>query len=89
MSAGIYGVMGITILSDLAYGSGRFNLSQGIFNAVTAIGVAASNYLAGVLIDALGVSSTCLIAAAVTFISLLLVVKLMPETKDRPPLSAT
>ncbi len=87
MSAGIYGVMGITILSDLAYGSGRFNLSQGIFNAVTAVGVAASNYLAGVLIDALGVSSTCFISATVTFISLLLIAKLMPETKDRPPFS--
>jgi predicted MFS family arabinose efflux permease len=88
MSAGIYGVITLTMLSDLAYGSGRFNLSQGIFNAFTAIGIAASNYLAGILIDTVGFSSTCFISAVVTFISLVLVAKLMPETKDRPPVSS-
>jgi len=87
LSAGIYGVISLTILSDLAYGSGRFNLGQGIFNAFTAIGIAASNYLAGVLIDSVGFTATCLIAMTVTSGTLLFLIKLMPETKDRPPLS--
>jgi MFS family permease len=89
MSAGIYGVIGLTILTDLTAGTGRFNLSQGIFNAFTAIGIAASNYLAGVLIDSVGFSSTCFISAAVTFITLLLAAKLIPETKDRPPVAVS
>ncbi len=88
MSAGIYGVVCLTILADLAYGSGRFNLSQGIFNAFTAIGIAASNFLAGILIDTLGFSSTCLIATFVTLITFVFLTKLIPETKDRPPLSS-
>ncbi len=83
LSAGINGVIGLTMLSDIVYGSGRFNLSQGLFNAFTAIGIAASNYLAGVLIDSLGFSSTCVIAASVTLISLVIFAKWVPETKDR------
>ncbi len=88
LSAGIFGVVSLTILSDLAYGSGRFNLSQGIFNAFTAIGIAASNYIAGVLIDTLGFSPTCFIATAVTLVTFVLLAKLMPETKDRLPLAS-
>jgi MFS family permease len=83
LSAGIYGVIGLTMLSDIVYGSGRFNLSQGFFNAFTAIGIAASNYLAGVLIDNLGFSSTCVIACLTTLISFAFIAKLMPETKNR------
>jgi MFS family permease len=83
LSAGIYGVIGLTMLSDIVYGSGRFNLSQGFFNAFTAVGIAASNYLAGVLIDNLGFSSTCVIACLTTLISFAFIAKLMPETKDR------
>jgi MFS family permease len=83
LSAGIYGVIGLTMLSDIVYGSGRFNLSQGFFNAFTAVGIAASNYLAGILIDKLGFTATCLIAALTTLISLVFIVKFVPETNNR------
>ena len=84
LSAGIFGVIIITIVSDLAYGSGHFNLSQGITYMFCTIGAAVSNYLGGVLADKLGFEPACFILMLTGVAGFLFVAKFMPETKDRP-----
>jgi len=86
ISAGVFGVISITIVSDLAYGSGHFNLSQGITYAFCAIGAAASNYIGGILADKLGFEPACFILMFTGILGLIFVAKFMPETKDRLPL---
>ena len=88
ISAGVFGVISITIVSDLAYGSGHFNLSQGIVYTSCAIGAAASNYFGGILADKLGFEPACFILMAIAIIGVIFVAKAMPETKDRQPLSS-
>jgi len=89
ISAGVFGVISITIVSDLAYGSGHFNLSQGITYAFCAIGAAASNYLGGVFADKLGFEPACFILMFTGIVGLIFVAKFMPETRDRKPLSSS
>jgi len=86
VSAGVFGVISITIVSDLAYGSGHFNLSQGLTYAFCAIGAAASNYLGGMLADKLGFEPACFIIVCTGLSGLVFVAKFMPETKDRGPI---
>lgn len=87
ISAGVFGVISITIVSDLAYGSGHFNLSQGITYTFCAMGAAASNYLGGIFADKVGFEPACFILMFIGIIGLIFVAKAMPETKDRKPLS--
>jgi predicted MFS family arabinose efflux permease len=89
VSAGVFGVISITIVSDLAYGSGHFNLSQGITYAFCAIGAAASNYLGGMLADKLGFEPACFILMFTGIAGFIFVAKFMPETKDRGRLSSS
>ncbi len=89
VSAGVFGVISITIVSDLAYGSGHFNLSQGIVYTSCAIGAAASNYFGGILADKLGFETACYILMFIAIVGVLFVAKAMPETKDRKPLSSS
>jgi MFS family permease len=87
LSAGIFGVISITIISDLSHGSGHFNLSQGMVYTFCAIGAATSNALSGVFADKLGFEPTCLILMASGIFGFIFVAKAFPETKDRPPLA--
>ncbi len=54
IGAGIYGVLGIVMMSDLARGTGRFNLLQGLTYACMGVGGAASAMLGGYLASSLG-----------------------------------
>lgn len=89
ISAGVFGVISITIVSDLAYGSGHFNLSQGMMYAFCAIGAATSTYLGGMLADKLGFEPACFIIMLTGIVGLIFVAKFVPETKDRKPLSSS
>jgi MFS family permease len=54
LGAGIYGVLSILMMADLAKGSGRFNLLQGIGYAAVGLGVALSSVLGGFVLEAFG-----------------------------------
>jgi predicted MFS family arabinose efflux permease len=54
IGAGIYGVLSILMMADLARGTGRFNLLQGTAYAAIGLGVAGSSVLGGFVVQAYG-----------------------------------
>ncbi len=54
IGAGIYGVLSILMMSDLAKGTGRFNLLQGTTYAAVGLGVALSSASSGFTVKAFG-----------------------------------
>lgn len=85
MLDGISGaVMGIIIplaLADVARGTGRFNLAQGLVGSTIGIGAALSTTAAGYLADHYGMATAFGGLAAAAMAALLLLLVAMPETK--------
>lgn len=82
VGAGLFGVLCPLIVSDLALGTGRFNVSQGTIAIGQDIGASLSTTLAGAIVVAAGYSTAFLalaVVAAAGFVAFLL---LMPETRD-------
>lgn len=52
IGAGIYGVVGVLMVADLARGTGRFNLALGAMVVAAGLGAAASQLLSGVIAGA-------------------------------------
>jgi MFS family permease len=91
MLDGICGaVLGVLVplsLADIARGSGRFNLAQGVAASATGIGAAASTVVAGYLATAFGSGTAFLglaLTAAAAFVTLLVA---MPETAPKTSLT--
>jgi predicted MFS family arabinose efflux permease len=80
VAAGIFGVIGILIASDLMRGTGRFNLAQGLVALCVGIGAALSNATAGYVVQWFGYPTGFLYLAAIAFCALAFFVLLMPET---------
>ena len=79
----VLGVLVPLSLADIARGSGRFNLAQGVAASATGIGAAASTAVAGYLATAFGSGTAFLglaITAAAAFVTLLVA---MPETAPK------
>jgi hypothetical protein len=91
VGAGIWGVAWVIIAADLARGTGRFNLIQGLIATGVAIGASSSNLATGFIAQHFGYNASFLALAAVAaggFITLSLA---MPETirvGARSPLAA-
>ena len=83
LGAGIYNVVWVLVAADLARGTGRFNLTQGVFATAQGLGGALSNVAAGFLATAFGFPATFLTLAAVAGCSFALYVVAMPETRSR------
>jgi MFS family permease len=83
ITAAVLSVMVPLIVADVAFGSGHFNLAQGIVGTATGIGAALSTVLAGYVSDQLGsvVAFTGLAAIAAAGLALIWVA--MPETRPR------
>lgn len=81
LCAAVLGVLVPLSLADIARGSGRFNLAQGIIASATGVGAAASTAVTGYLATTFGtpVAFLGLMAAAVA--ALLAVTFAMPETR--------
>jgi MFS family permease len=81
--AAVLGVLLPLCLADIAQGTGRFNLAQGIIASVTGVGAAASTTLAGYAAHRFGapVAFLCLTAIAVSAVAVIFVA--MPETLRR------
>jgi predicted MFS family arabinose efflux permease len=83
VAAGIFGVIAVVIAADLMKGTGRFNLAQGLVALCTGAGAAASNAVAGFIVDAGGFSTGFLSLAGIAFGALVFFAVFMPETRDR------
>jgi predicted MFS family arabinose efflux permease len=81
ITAAVFSVMVPLIVADVAFGSGRFNLAQGIVGTATGIGASLSTVLAGYISDKFGSSAAFFGLAAVAAAGLALIWFVMPETR--------
>jgi MFS family permease len=81
VTAAVFGVLTPLIVADIAFGSGHFNLAQGVVGTATGIGASLSNVLAGYVSDHLGHSVAFLGLSAIGCVGLCLIATVMPETK--------
>jgi MFS family permease len=86
ITAAVFGVMVPLIVADVAFGSGHFNLAQGIVGTATGIGASLSTVLAGYVSDKFGSTIAFTGLAGVAAVGLALVWLAMPETRrDKGP----
>src|SRR5262249_25418728 len=83
ITAAMLGVLVPLIIADLTRGTGRFNLAQGVVGTMTGIGAAASTTVGGYLSDHFGSSTAFLRLCGIAAGALIVVLLLMPETKDQ------
>ena len=82
ITASVFAVMIPLIVADVAFGSGHFNLAQGIVGTATGIGASLSTVLAGFVTDKFGSSIAFVGLAAVAMLGLATIALFMPETRD-------
>ena len=83
VAASVFGVLVPLVVVDVTYGSGHFNLAQGIVGTATELGASASMLFAGYLSDRFGSEVAFLALAMVAAIALGMVWLVMPETRPR------
>jgi predicted MFS family arabinose efflux permease len=81
VTAAVFGVLIPLVVADIAFGSGHFNLAQGVIGTATGIGASLSTVLAGYVSDRLGHSVAFLGLSCVGIAGLCLTWLAMPETK--------
>jgi predicted MFS family arabinose efflux permease len=81
ITAAVFGVMIPLIVADITYGSGHFNLAQGIVGTATGIGASLSPALAGYASDHFGHNVAFMGLAGVATVGLAVIWAAMPETK--------
>lgn len=81
ITAAVFSVMIPLIVADIAFGTGHFNLAQGIVGTATGIGASLSTVLAGYVSDKLGSGFAFLGLAIVAAIGLAVIFFVMPETR--------
>jgi predicted MFS family arabinose efflux permease len=85
VGAGIFGVLAVIIVSDLAQRIGRFNLMQGAMNTCVAIGSSLSNLIAGVVAEHKGYGVGFILLTVPALAALAFFWVAMPETGSRNP----
>ena len=81
VTAAVFAVMVPLVVADLTRGTGHFNLGQGILGTATGIGASLSATFAGYITDRFGSSAAFASLATIALVGLLLVWRMMPETK--------
>jgi MFS family permease len=81
ITAAVFSVMIPLIVADIAFGSGHFNLAQGIVGTATGIGASLSTVLAGYVTDKFGSSVAFMGLAGVAAVGLAMIWLVMPETR--------
>jgi MFS family permease len=81
ITAAVFSVMVPLVVADIAYGSGHFNLAQGIVGTATGIGASLSTVLAGYVSDKFGSGVAFMGLAAVAATGLTMIWLVMPETR--------
>jgi MFS family permease len=85
ITAAVFSVMIPLIVADVAFGSGHFNLAQGIVGTATGIGASLSTVLAGYVSDRFGSSVAFTGLAGVAALGLVMIWLVMPETRRSAP----
>jgi MFS family permease len=83
ITAAVLSVMVPLIVSDVAFGSGHFNLAQGVVGTATGIGASLSTVLAGYVSDRFGSGMAFTGLAGVAALGLAMIWLFMPETRPR------
>ena len=81
ITAAVFSVMIPLIVADVAFGSGHFNLAQGIVGTATGIGASLSTVLAGYVSDKFGSAVAFTGLACVAALGLAVIWLVMPETR--------
>jgi MFS family permease len=81
ITAAVFSVMVPLVVADVAFGSGHFNLAQGIVGTAVGIGASLSTVLAGYLSDRFGHAVAFSALSGAAFAGLILVLAFMPETR--------
>ncbi|WP_392538012.1 MFS transporter [Legionella sp. 227] len=81
ISAGIFGVVAVVIVSDLASGTGRFNFLLGTLGLCVGIGSSLSNIIAGFIAKIYGFHVGFISLSFIAAIGLILYTFTMPETR--------
>jgi predicted MFS family arabinose efflux permease len=81
VTAAVFSVMIPLTVADIAFGSGHFNLAQGIVGTATGIGASLSTVLAGYVSDRFGSPTAFFGLSCVAVLGLLLMALMMPETR--------
>ena len=81
ITAAVFSVMVPLIVADVAFGSGHFNLAQGIVGTATGIGASLSTVLAGYVSDRFGSGIAFTGLAGVAAVGLAMIWLVMPETR--------
>jgi predicted MFS family arabinose efflux permease len=89
VTAAVFSVMVPLIVADVAFGSGHFNLAQGIVGTAVGIGASLSTVLAGYVSDKFGSNVAFTGLAAVAAFGLFMIWLVMPETRQHhaPPVA--
>jgi MFS family permease len=83
ITAAVLSVMIPLIVADVAFGSGHFNLAQGIVGTATGIGASLSTVLAGYVSDRFGSSVAFSGLAGIAALGLVTIWLVMPETRRK------
>jgi MFS family permease len=83
ITAAVLSVMVPLIVADVAFGSGHFNLAQGVVGTATGIGASLSTVLAGYVSDRFGSGMAFTGLAAIAALGLVMIWSFMPETRRR------
>lgn len=81
VGAAIFGVLWVIIISDLAKGTGRFNLLQGAIQSALGVGAFLSNFLSGFVVKHLGYNAGFLGLAGIAVAGFVFFALFMPETR--------
>ncbi len=81
ITAAVFSVMVPLIVADIAFGSGHFNLAQGVVGTAIGVGASLSTVLAGYVSDKLGSNVAFTGLAGVAGLGLVLIWLIMPETR--------
>jgi hypothetical protein len=84
ISAATLGVLVPLVTADTTRGSGHFNFAQGVVGVAVGIGASLGTTMAGYVADRFGDTVVFLFLGSVGAAGLLLVLALMPETRDAP-----
>ena len=83
ITAAVFSVMVPLIVADVAFGSGHFNLAQGIVGTAVGIGASLSTVLAGYVSDKFGSSVAFTGLAGIAALGLVMIWLVMPETRRK------
>jgi predicted MFS family arabinose efflux permease len=83
ITAAVFSVMIPLTVADVAFGSGHFNLAQGIVGTAAGIGASLSTVTAGYVSDKFGSSVAFTGLAGVAAVGLVMIWFMMPETRRR------